>query len=286
MSNEKCEVMQMGDSGMKAMGSLADLLLDFVSTTRMHDSNYEIANALLAAYPRIGDMTLREMSELCFVSQASFSRFCRFMGFESFSEFKDALGDANYQLADDYRKPFMAQLMESEVEALESYRTLLSESIRATLDPENLRVADELLDEIARARRIVFFSHHFLWDLGRYFQQKMLQMGIYIELFRAYEHQLEAAESLGEGDLAIICSINGSYCSLYNEIAGCIFSSGAKAAVLTQSTHSLFINRADYVLICGPTNENDIGKYTALMTIDFLVMAYMRRQMVRGIDHD
>lgn len=269
----------MTDSSIKAMGSLSDLLLDFVSTVRVHDSNYEIASALLEHYQQLAGMSLREMAETCYVSQASLSRFCRFMGFESFAEFKEAIDGTSYQLVDDYRKPFAQKLLTSSDEALDDYRAMLVESINATLSIENRQVASAVLDEIASAKRIVFFSHHFLWHIGRYFQGKMLPMGRYIELYQAYEHQIEAAESLTEGDLAIICSLNGSYCSLYTDIARAVFESGARTAVLTQSTYSLFINRADHVLTCGKTNENDLGKYAALMTIDYLVMAYLNRHL-------
>ena len=134
----------------------------------------------------------------------------------------------------------------------------------------------ELLTALAQARRIAFFSHHFLWHIGRYYQGKMALLGKYVELYQSYEHQPEAAESLEEGDVAFVCTINGNYFSHYADIARAIFSSGAKVVVLTQNRHALFINRADHVLTCGTTNENDVGKYAALMTLDYLVMMYAR----------
>ena len=63
---------------------------------------------------------------------------------------------------------------------------------------------------------------------------------------------------------------------------GTVFETGAKVIVLTQNRHSLFINRADCVLLCGSSNENDVGKYAALMTIDYLVMSYLRHIQTKG----
>ncbi|MBR3223946.1 MAG: hypothetical protein IKF78_01335 [Atopobiaceae bacterium] len=97
-----------------------------------------------------------------------------------------------------------------------------------------------------------------------------------MELYQYYEHQEEAARTLQEGDVAIVRSINGSYFYHYQDVVHAIFKSGSKVVVLTQNRNALYINRADYVLPCGNTNENDIGKYAALMTIDYLVMMYMR----------
>ena len=125
----------------------------------------------------------------------------------------------------------------------------------------------------------VFFSHHFLWSIGRYFQGKMLMLNKYVELPQSYEHQLEAARALGPGDLAIVCSINGSYFSHYPEIARAVFDSGAQVLAITQNRSALYLNRANWVLTCGTSNENDIGKYAALMTIDHMVMTIIQRGM-------
>lgn len=273
--------MEMTDSGAKAMGSLYDLLLDYVDTSRVHDSNYEIAQQLVEHYSELADLSLREMAELCFVSQASFSRFCRFLGFESFAEFKKAVDAANYELEDDYARPFLDAVGSGGTEALETYRTELVSLINATLNEENLAVVGELIDAIEQAHRIVFFSHHFPWQIGRYYQGKMLRLGKYIEMYQSYEYQWEAAETLGENDLAIVLSVNGTFFSHYSDIVRGIFSSGAKVAAITQNRRALYINRVDYVLTCGDTNENDIGKYAALMTIDFLVMSYLNRKKRR-----
>lgn len=273
------------DSAMKAMGSLNDLLLDYVDTARVHDSNYEIAQTLVGHYAELAHMSLREMADLCFVSQASFSRFCRFLGFASFVEFKEALDSANYRLADDYARDFRAQFAADERGALAAYRETLIDVMRGALTDENLETVPQVLDAVAQARRVVFFSHHFLWHIGRYFQSKMLELGRYVELCQTYEHQLEAAASLGEGDVAIICSVNGSYLSHYHDIVREVFSSGAKVAVLTQNRHALYLNRADYVLTCGNTNDNDVGKYAVLMTVDYLVMAYFKAIKTKEEQH-
>lgn len=271
----------MTDSGSKAMGSLYDVLLNYVDSSRVHDSNYETALTLVEHYHQLSGLSLKEMAELCFVSQASLSRFCRFLGFESFAEFKEAIDGANYRLADDYTRDFMGQLSLGERQALDSYRASLIDLINETLDEENLVIASQVLDVIEGAGRVVLFSHHFPWQIGRYFQNKMLQMGKFVELYQSYEHQLEAAESLVKGDVAIVLSINGTYFSHYNEIMRGVFSSGATVVAITQNRRVPYINRVDYLLRCGCTNDNDLGKYAALMTIDYLIMSYLKRTTAR-----
>ena len=113
----------MTDSTAKAMGSLSDLLLDYVDTTRVHDSNYDIAQGLLRNYTRLGSMSLRQMADACFVSKASLSRFCRFMGFESFAEFKEAVDGIDYRVTDDYSRAFCSELLEDREAAFNTYRS-------------------------------------------------------------------------------------------------------------------------------------------------------------------
>jgi hypothetical protein len=62
----------MGDRTYKAMGSLADLLIDYVGSTRVHDQNYDIAQGLLRSYSKLSSMSLRQMADVCYVSPASF----------------------------------------------------------------------------------------------------------------------------------------------------------------------------------------------------------------------
>lgn len=54
--------------------------------------------------------------------------------------------------------------------------------------------------------------------------------------------------------------------------------SGAATIILTQNTGSIFTNRADLVIGCGETNQDDTGKYAVLAVLDHLVLQYMKRQ--------
>ena len=273
-------VRKMGDGPDKAMGSLADLLLDYVGSTRVHDANYEIAQGLLRNYTQLASMSLRQMADACYVSKASFSRFCRYLGFTDFSEFKGAVDGAKYRVTDDFSRSFYEELMSDRDAALRTHRTRVIDVLNATLRDDDLEVIDEVMEELESARRIAFFSHHFLWHIGRYFQGKMLPLGRYVELYQSYAHQEELASQLGRDDLVFICTLNGSYFPNYRGIAEKIFQSGAKVVVLTQNRNVWFLNRADYVLLCGTSNENDVGKYAALLTIDQLALSYMRHMQV------
>ena len=260
----------------KTMGSLANKLLGYVNTATVHDANFDIAVAMIKNYKKLRNMSIQEIADLCYVSKASITRFCHFMGFDNFREFSSYL-QQDFKISADYTLQFQAMLQSDQQMALSVYRDELIGNIYATVAPENVKVIAELVELIHDCNRVAYFSHHFLWDIGRYFEGKMMLMGRYVEQFLDYSTQLECARSLGPNDLAIICSVGGSYPSRYSVIWNAIETSGCKILAITQNKSSPHWNCVSHFLYCGNSNKNDIGKYSALMATDLLVIQYMRK---------
>ncbi len=184
----------------RAMGSLADRLLSFVSTTPERDANYDIAVTLLKHYPQLKGMTLGQIANLCYTSKASISRFCRFLGMDSFKAFQAWL-EQDFTMRSDYSRQFYTMLHNNQEMAIGFYRDALISNIYATITPENAEVIPDIVRVLHGCGKAAYFSHHFLWDIGHYFQSKMMIMGRYVELFMDYAAQLECARSLTENDV-------------------------------------------------------------------------------------
>lgn len=260
----------------KTMGSLSNKLLSYISTTQIHDSNYDIAVALVKNYERIKGMSIGEIADLCYASTASISRFSRFLGFENFKEFKYYL-EQDFSLKDDYSRQFYAILCSDEKMAMATYRDELIENIYSTISLENMEVIPDVITAIHDSSTVAYFSHHFLWDIGRFFQGKMMLMGKYVEQFLSYDSQLESAQSLDKDSLAIVCTVGGSYISRYSRIWDSIIASECRLLVITQNLSNAYLNNADFVLRCGLSNLDDVGKYSAMMMTDFLIMSYLKK---------
>ena len=93
----------------KTMGSLAEKLMSYLSTAPRQDANYDIALAMLTHYGKLKNLSLAEIADLCYVSKASLSRFCRFMGFDSFRELHDCLRK-DFSIGTDYSRTFFDKL--------------------------------------------------------------------------------------------------------------------------------------------------------------------------------
>ena len=240
-------------NNVKMMGSLLDRLLSYVSSAPERDANYDIAVALLRNYSQLKGLALSQIADLCYTSNASISRFCRFLGMDNFKEFQSWM-ERDFTMRTDYSCQFYTMLHNNQETAISAYRDALIGNIYTTIAPENTQVIPDIVKTLHDCGKAAYFSHHFLWDIGHYFQSKMMMMGRYVELFMDYATQLECARSLTEKDLAIIC----------------------KMLIITQNLASPYLNTADFILQCGTTNRNDVGKYAALMANDLILMGYLR----------
>ena len=221
-------------------------------------------------------MPIADMADLCYVSQATISRFCRVLGYESFKQFHDDLNQ-EFRYLDDYTAQFRSLLKTSDGKAAQMYQERIRQNIESALSEDNFRNIRQAADLIAASRRIAFFSHHFLWDTGHYFQSKMIMMDRYVELYQSYDNQLKCAQSLDEDCTAIICTAGGTFFSYYRDLTGAIMNSKAKVIIMTQNVNSNMIGRSDVIIRCGETNQDDTGKYAVLAALDHLVLQFMKR---------
>ncbi len=223
-----------------SMGSVAERLLDYIDTAMQHDTNYEIATTLVKNYSKLSELSIGE-------------------------------------IADMFPHAFVEQLSNDTEGALASYREAILLNIETTISAANIAKLPAIVDDLHDSGHVAFFSHHFLWDVGRYFQSRLTIMNRPIELYLDYSSQLACAQSLTKSSLAIICSIGGTYPIRYPEIVNALAASGCRLLAITQNTSSAYWNHASCILSCGVTNNIDTGKFGALAAIDLIVMEYLRR---------
>lgn len=256
------------------MGSVGERLLSYIDTSMQRDNNYQIAVKMLENFDALKGMSIAQIADMCFVSKASVSRFCRFLGYESFRELHDAL-EIDYPISYDYSQRFFYNLTANPQAAFLAYAEEARQNIAATISEENLTELPKIVDAIHNCRRVAFFSHHFLWDTGRYLQNKLFSMGKVMELYLDQSAQLECARSLQPKDLAIICSVGGSYPMRYIDVCNGIRDSKCSVLAITQNASNPYWNQATFIMRCGESNANDTGKYGALAAIDLIVQQYL-----------
>lgn len=261
------------------MDSFSGFLLTYVNTARKHDSNYDIAVQILKHYDQLPDMTLDELAELCFVSQPSISRFCKMMGFQTFAEFKEALG-LPYQAPFNVERCYprgLHRVLQNLFDPQGDYLRSLRMNQEQVVSEANLNEIDRLLPVLHDAARVVCFGSHFNWDCSMFLQKRMLLLGRFLEVPYHGNDQTEAASALSAGDLAILISASCNYRSRYGDIWESLMNGKATVALITQNTHSILTNDADFVLSSGVSNQFDNAKLSTLQLIDLIAMKYIDR---------
>lgn len=175
-----------------SMGSVAERLLDYIDTAMQHDTNYEIATTLVKNYSKLSELSIGEIADMCFVSKASVSRFCRFMGFADFKDLRNQL-EHDVLKTGLFPHAFVEQLSNDMEGALASYREAILLNIETTISAANIAKLPAIVDDLHDSGHVAFFSHHFLWDVGRYFQSRLTIMNRPIELYLDYSSQLACA---------------------------------------------------------------------------------------------
>ena len=260
------------------MDSFSGYLLTYINTTKKRDANYEIAVQMLKHYNCLADMTLDQIAELCFVSQASVSRFCKLMGYSTFAEFKEALRPSHrsaFKVSRCYPRDlpsFLARLSDPQSEYLRTLQTNLEQ----VASPSNLAQIDRLLPALHDAKRVVCFGSHFNWDCSTFLQKRLILLNRFVEGPYHGDDQLETAHTLSSQDLAILVTANCTYRAHYGDCWEALMNSSAKVALITQNTQSILVNDADFVLSCGVSNQFDNAKLSTLQLMDLLVMKYIQ----------
>lgn len=259
------------------MDSFSGYLLTYVNTAKKHDSNYDIAVQMLKHYDKLPNMTLDQIAALCFVSQASISRFCKMLGFSTFAEFKEALCPlerAPFKVERCYPRD-LKRVLEDPADTKGAYLHALKLNAEAVVSPANLVEIDRFLPVLHNAKRVVCFGSHFNWECATFLQEKMLLLGRFMEVPYHGEDQQEAASALTREDLAIITSAGCTYRAHYGNIWETLMTGPAQVALITQNTHSMLANDADFVLSSGVSNQFDNAKLSTLQLIDLIVMKYI-----------
>ncbi|MCH4020887.1 MAG: hypothetical protein LKE61_08455 [Erysipelotrichaceae bacterium] len=76
------------------MNTLLSLLILIAQNSLDQDLNYAIASYIIQHFSSFGKMTLQKFCDDCGVSTSSVMKFCRMLGFSSFTQFKDRLYSA------------------------------------------------------------------------------------------------------------------------------------------------------------------------------------------------
>lgn len=210
----------------------------------MRVSEQKAANYVLDHFEKIPDMSLKELSDQCGVSQPTVLRMVRAIGFWGFKDFRYALimELAKNQKVKGIQQPMYGFSLEKGDRLEDVPRkivTTTSKILEENLKNISMKTYKKVIDAINHARMIDIYSVENSNVAARDLLTKLLYLGLNCRYMDDYYHQRICAGNLTEDDVAIGISYSG--CSEDTVEA-------VKAAKKSKATTIVIINFRDSVI--------------------------------------
>lgn len=249
------------------------MLLREINVTNRKGSSYDIAKALLDHYHEIPTRTIHEMADECYISSASLSRFIRTIGFDHYTDFKEACRK-EIGIEVDYSKDVSKASIDDMRPIIERYTESIKHNIDYTYQQMDFSQLERICKMMFEAKEIAFFGLEFAMLLGQHFQVKMASMNKLVRLGLTYEEQKEIAQQLPEHALVFVASLEGGYFYRNDEVMNIFQQKHVTIVAMTMNENTKMTKDIDEILICNKVNSNTEGRITLLYMIEILLMYY------------
>ncbi len=253
--------------------SLITNLLSYVNYGDIHDANYDISRIVLQNYHDIPKMSINDLADCCFVSSSSITRFIKDLGFENFKEFKRQVSDT-VKINADYSNDLSFAKKDDLQPILEMYTNRVKENIDYTFHAIDYAQIDRICEFIYGSHEVAILGLEFATLLGLHFQKKMASINKFVRIGVTEEKQRDIVETMREGAVVIILSIEGSYFYRNSELIDQLEKKKCKIIAVTMNNTGKFVNRCNEVLVCNKYNSDTEGRITLLYMIEILIMCY------------
>ena len=248
------------------------ILLSYIDCTFEKSIYYELAILLLKYGREIQSSSIDKVAQMCFVSTATLSRFCRKLGFENYNEFKNNF-DQRYAI-NHYTNNFLQSAKKDINATAENYINDIHNLMRTQLEGIDVGKVDLILNNIHKSPTILFLGHQLLQSFGSHIQQNLLRFHKLSYSFFQEAHQMDFITQMDSDALVIILSVDGNYHLKHPKVMKLLTQKKAKTIVITQNSSTPLLNHCEHSLILRGNNENEVGKYGMLFLIDYLLFRY------------
>lgn len=246
-------------------------LINIMNETNNNETYHNLARFLIENIDKIVNMNITEIADLCYVSSATISRFCRELGFHNFTAFKSAL-EENYGFEIDYDDKYI----NNQIPITQKIEHLQKETINSLLSINNTLNIDDLL-ELAKlihdTKNVAIFSQSHYQFFALYLQQRLSLFNKIVYIDVGQRKQLSRAEHLDENSLAIIYSPRGQS-FVFSQVSNLLMQNKTNTILITQN--ELISNKSRYskIINIGGTNENNLGLISYSYFLDHLILIY------------
>lgn len=252
--------------------SLMTTLLNVVNENSCESSSYVLACYFLKHFYELDKLNIYDVADECFVSRSGVQRFCKSIGFDTFSGLKSS-------------SPLERNIHKTSFIAYAN-RPDFRDFTRASMD-EMMREVEQMADRqdvagFARAihdsANVVLLTAEFSSMAPRDLQQELLVAGKLVSLVTDSHPDYALLRSLTEGDLLIVCSATGNYAYAVNDALAQL--TKPNKALVTLNRDPLFAKTYQTVYYLSGQNldhqRSVYTKYGVSYFLDLLYNTYLR----------
>lgn len=249
------------------------LLLNILNKSSSNKVDYAIAKGLLKNFKSISSVSIHEMTELCFVSPSSLSRFVKKHGFTGYVKFKQRCRE-EINIEVDYSNNVRRAEYDDLLPAFQNYTHNNDQNL--TYNLEMLQKADlaHICSLIHDAPDVAFLGLEFANIIGQHFQVKLAECSQFVHLKHFDATDLELVDSLKDKSVVIVASLEGGYLFRNQDVLRRLKEKQITIIAITMENHAKIYRDIDYLIFCNKFNSETEGRISLLHTLELLIMTY------------
>ena len=243
------------------MNTVLSLIILLTQNSLKKDINYNIAIYILEHIYDLKDMGIKELAEACYTSTTSILKFCKVIGYDSYSEFKRQFV-SNIEIRKVQLKTKLANLTEEDL--LNKLQYFSNEVIDKDV---LLRAINECILVIQKTKKIYLYGATFPIALSQSFIEDMAMLGVSCQVVQMSRGNQEIEKNNG---LHMIISLSGRFIEINrNEYM----------KIINQNENSVLLSRkedqsAKIYLPIPHTSSSEYDEITLLLIYDLLKYKY------------
>ena len=249
-------------------------LINFLNTSNPTDIYYKVAQSILQNLDRIKNASIHEVADMCYVSAPTISRFCKKLGYESYSSFKSELSQAvlNYNYDNQYVSVDKSHEQEDNESASFLYQiSQYSEALKKSVSKDYIRQIARCIHE---HKRVGFFSSNPSYQL-QYLQADLLLTKHEVTFCQSPKDQLEYAKTLGTDSIALVIKPERLESKYLDTILSILKDKKVTIVMISNSQNSKTNPFADY-LLCFNGNLHIVDSFCFEMLVSLLSIEYRK----------
>jgi len=253
-------------------------LLDFVDNAEKDSVDVQIAEALLKERRNLDSLSLDKLAERYYISQASFSRFMKRMGFSNYSDFKSALVESQAYMDQLYTDTARKKITVTEVKD-EVYDNILS-----ALHVVHEKSSEDLLKVIHTldvSHTVIFAGSSLSMSILRILELALSADDKVVEMIHLIPRQVEKLKTLKEDDIFIAVSLEGRWYSSLKERLD-VSELKCRKMLWTIDPDHEDQEKFDDTVIFGETAEMDYGYNEYMYFVMLIYQLYRSRKRLHS----